>query len=152
MFCSTLLICKAEVGGSKCHAYWYCLSFSVFCQCLWTDMSYLHSMSKNMLFWWPPILLRASQSNRPKSERRTPLIVSIDLPRCPWTSTLPSWLWGGKEKIIAPFDQAKTNKVSQFLMGIWIGVANCLTGNILADYTVAGSTPTFFHCVFDQDT
>lgn len=51
-----------------------------------------HSISKYMLFWWPPILLRASQSKRPQSERWTPVIVSVDFPRCPCTSTRPSLL------------------------------------------------------------
>lgn len=55
--------------------------------------SYLHSMSRNMLFWWPPILLCASQSNRPKSVSLTPLMVSTDLPWRPRTSKRPSRFW-----------------------------------------------------------
>ncbi|KAK0142441.1 hypothetical protein N1851_019823 [Merluccius polli] len=51
-----------------------------------------HSMSRNMLFWWPPIRLRASQSKRPRSASRTLLIVNIDLPWRPRTSKRPSWL------------------------------------------------------------
>lgn len=50
-------------------------------------------MSRNMLFWWPPILLSASQSNRPRSVSLTPLIVSTDFPWRPRTSKRPSWLW-----------------------------------------------------------
>lgn len=52
-----------------------------------------HSISRNMLFWCPPILLRASQSKRPQSDRPTPTMVSMDSPWCPRTSTRSSGLW-----------------------------------------------------------
>lgn len=52
-----------------------------------------HSMSRYMLFWWPPILLSASQSKRPRSESLTPLMVNTDRPWRPRTSNRPSWLW-----------------------------------------------------------
>lgn len=52
-----------------------------------------HSMSRYMLFWWPPILLSASQSKRPRSESLTPLMVNTDLPWRPRTSNRPSGLW-----------------------------------------------------------
>lgn len=60
-------------------------------------------MSRNMLFWWPPILLSASQSKRPKSASLTPLIVNTDLPWRPRTSKRPSWLWRQKQTRITFF-------------------------------------------------
>lgn len=60
---------------------------------------YLRSISRNMLFWWPPILLRASQSNRPRSLSLTPLIVKTDLPWRPRTSKRPPWLCGHRHTL-----------------------------------------------------
>lgn len=52
----------------------------------------LHSISRYMLFWCPPILLEASQSYLPESDNFTSLICSDELPCCPLTSIRPSGL------------------------------------------------------------
>lgn len=54
--------------------------------------SNLHSISRNMLFWCPPILLAASQSYLPESDNFTSVICSDELPCCPLTSIRPSGL------------------------------------------------------------
>lgn len=52
----------------------------------------LHSISRYMLFWCPPILLAASQSYLPESDNFTSLMCSDELPCCPLTSIRPSGL------------------------------------------------------------
>lgn len=52
----------------------------------------LHSISRYMLFWCPPILLAASQSYLPESDNFTSLICRDELPCCPLTSRRPSGL------------------------------------------------------------
>lgn len=61
----------------------------------------LHSISRYMLFWCPPILLAASQSYLPESDNFTSLICSDELLCCPLTSIRPSGLclhWFRKNK------------------------------------------------------
>ena len=61
----------------------------------------LHSISRYMLFWCPPIRLAASQSYLPESDNTTSLICSDELPCCPLTSIRPSGLclhWFRKKK------------------------------------------------------
>lgn len=81
-----------------------------------------HSMSRYMLFWWPPIRLSASQSNRPKSPSLTPLMVNTDLPWRPRTSKRPSWLWRHKHTHVRLTDrnthtQSRTNKSIRLAVG-----------------------------------
>lgn len=103
----------------------------------------LHSISRYMLFWCPPILLAASQSYLPESDNFTSVIRRDERPCCPLTSMRPSGLclhrFGKKKDFMLVLCKMMTKPMAFMLYTVSeiYAIHSCLNSNIFQKHCVS---------------